>query len=55
MNQPLQNIYYFIKITVANPYWVDLLILGSVLLIALPGIGSYNFYEPHESHFAMVG
>ena len=54
MNQPLRNIYYSVKITLANPYWVDLLILGSGLAIALLGIGSYGFYEPHESHFAMV-
>ena len=55
MNQSLRNIYYSLKISLASPYWVDLLILASGLAIALLGIGSYGFYEPHESHFAMVG
>ena len=42
-------------LTIKNLRWIDLLILGSTLIVMLLGIGNYGLYEPHEGHFAMVG
>ena len=43
------------RFTVKNFYWIDIAILLWALIVTLIGLGSYGLYEPHESHFAMVG
>ncbi|MBE9166933.1 glycosyltransferase family 39 protein [Pleurocapsales cyanobacterium LEGE 06147] len=42
-------------VKVKNLNWVDLSILLVALIMMIFGIGNYGLYEPHESHFAMVG